>query len=74
MTKPYNTQRNLRSSNKGLLIEGKTRLKTYGNRAFSIYAPKIWNKLPQHIHNIESVATFKTSLKTYLFKQAYSHV
>ena len=47
------------------------RLKTYGDRAFSIAGPKLWNDLPLEIRKCASVATFKQSLKTFLFKLAY---
>ena len=40
-------------------------------KAFSISAPKLWNKLPKSIRNAESVVTFKKHLKTYLFGLAY---
>ena len=44
---------------------------TYGDRAFSIAGPKLWNDLPLEIRKCASVATFKQSLKTFLFKLAY---
>ena len=37
------------------------------NRAFSVIAPILWNKLPAHIHNTHSLDQFKTLLKTHLF-------
>ena len=40
--------------------------------AFSIAAPKLWNQLPRIIRDSESLATFKTSLKTHLFHRAYN--
>ena len=49
----------------------RSRLKTYGDRAFSIAGPKLWNDLPLEIRKCASVATFKQSLKTFLFKLAY---
>ena len=33
----------------------------YGHRSFSRYAPIIWNGLPDHIKNSESVSTFKVA-------------
>ena len=39
---PYKTRRHLRSEAKGLLDEPRTRLK-FGDRAFSISAPRLWN-------------------------------
>ena len=49
----------------------RSRLKTYGDRAFSIARPKLWNDLPLEIRKCASVATFRQSLKTFLFKLAY---
>ena len=42
-----------------------------GDRAFSTYAPKLWNSLPFHIRSSPSVDSFKKSLKTYLFSSRY---
>ena len=40
---PYNSTRNLRSASKHLLEVPNVRLKSYGDRAFSVAAPKHWN-------------------------------
>ena len=63
--------RSLRSSCKEYLAVPRSRLKTYGDRAFSIAGPKLWNDLPLEIRKCAIVATFKKSLKTFLFKLAY---
>ena len=42
---PYKPRRHLRSEANGLLDEPRTRLK-FGDRAFSISAPRLWNALP----------------------------
>ena len=68
----YVPSRKLRSSSQDLLVEPKARLKTYGERAFSVCAPKLWNKLPSSVRNSASVDTFKTSLKTYMFSKAFT--
>ena len=47
------------------------RLKFYGDRAFSVAGPTLWNALPKNIQMCATLAAFKTSLKTYLFKNAY---
>ena len=47
-------------------------MKTYGDRAFSVAGPKLWNQLPLSIRELSSVDNFKKSLKTYLFRLAYS--
>ena len=42
-----------------------------GGRAFSTAAPQLWYTTPEYIKNAESVATFKTKLKTLLFKEYF---
>ena len=51
-------------------IKSKT---TLGDRSFAMAAPKLWNTLPTELRRIQSVATFKCHLKTYLFKLAYDN-
>ena len=46
------------------------RLPTYGGRAFSCYAPKLWNSLPNHVRESRSVDVFKKKLKTFLYKSS----
>ena len=53
-----------------LLFELRTYCVTFGERAFSSYAPKIWNKLPAYIKNSQ-FETFKVLLKSHLFQEAY---
>ena len=57
-----------------LLKEPKGRLKSHGDRAFSVYAPKLWNTLPLDLRVSSSIDCFKKNLKTRLFKQAFDHV
>lgn len=71
MLTPYNPPRNLRSTNKGLLLVPKTRTSRYGSRAFSVSAPTLWNNLPVDMRTTTSVECFKTKLKTLLCKDAY---
>ena len=67
----YTPNRLLRSSSKFLLQVPPSNLKTYGDRAFSVCAPKLWNCLPYHIRCSPSVSAFKSSLKTYFFKRYF---
>ena len=67
----YTPVKTLRSSSYKLLSVPKTKFKSYGDRAFSVFGPKLWNKLPERIKSIESIDTFKTELKTFLFKEYY---
>ena len=68
----YQPARSLRSSSQYLLKEKKGRLKTYGDRAFSVAAPHLWNSLPVELRSCQSIDSFKRSLKTFLFKEAYN--
>ena len=43
--------------------------KTYGDKAFSVCAPKLWNSLPLDLRKSPSLTGFKKGLKTYLFRQ-----
>ena len=62
----------LRSMNSVLLTPGSAKCKvSLGDCAFQTAAPKLWNKLPGHIRNLQSLEKFKTEVKTYLFKLAF---
>ena len=67
----YKPNRNLRSEDMLLLVERKCKMKMYGERAFSDIAPKLWNNLPINIRKCHSVNSFKTNLKTFLFREAF---
>ena len=66
---------NLRSSVNRLLLKYPTfkSLATLGDRSFTCAAPKLWNNLPCDIRNASNLDHFKRLLKTYLFREAYSH-
>jgi hypothetical protein len=63
----------LRSNEGNLLIIPKTMRKTFGDRAFAKAGPFLWNELPADIRDREAstVETFKSRLKTFLFKKAF---
>ena len=69
---PYVPSRTLRSSSQGQLVEKKARCKRTGDRAFSVCAPKLWNALPQNIRESANVKCFKTALKTFYFRLAFT--
>jgi hypothetical protein len=71
MLHPYPTPRPLRSSDENLLAIPQSITKSYGDRAFSIAAPKHWNGLPDELRFINELGQFKRQLKTHLFKSAY---
>ncbi|KAL3061986.1 hypothetical protein OYC64_009996 [Pagothenia borchgrevinki] len=68
---PYTPSRSLRSSDMGLLSIPRSRLRSVGDRAFSVAAPTLWNALPPKIRNAASLDIFKSSLKTHLFTMAF---
>ena len=50
---------------------GKKTTKKYGDRAFQVAAPQLWNRLPSSIRCIEKYEPFKTQVKTHLFRRAH---
>ena len=64
----YEPPRTLRSTGRGDLdIPKKISTKTYGQRAYSVSAPTLWNKLSPQMRQLESIDTFKNQLKTSLY-------
>ncbi len=70
----YQSPRSLRSSNNKLLKIPSTNKKSMGDRAFSVFGPKIWNNLPLEIRSAPSVNSFKKLIKTYLFKEHFDNL
>ncbi|XP_029942452.1 uncharacterized protein LOC115384260 [Salarias fasciatus] len=64
---PHDPTRRLRSANINLLKVPKTKLCSMGDRAFQAAAPRLWNTLPVHLRAPQSVDSFKSRLKTFLF-------
>ena len=68
----YTPSPNLRSSYRNLLVKPYFNLNSYGERAFSVAAPDLWNNLPEdNIKSVNSIDDFKRKLKTFLFMRAY---
>ena len=67
---PKPCPRVLRISSENLLDVPRTRVK-YGDRAFSVLGPTLWNDLPTDIRESISIKSFKSALKTHLFKSSY---
>ena len=61
----------LRSCSNKLLQVPRSKLKSYGDRRFSIAGPKLWNSIPASLRNADSLNSFKKHLKTYLIRQAF---
>ena len=68
----YIPPRRLRSSDKLLLVVPKSNLVSCGDRAFSVAGPKLWNNLPNELRCLKTVDSFKSKLKTYMFKLAFN--
>ena len=68
---PYEPPRLLRSSNKSLLCEPRSN-RSWGDRAFSVAAPRLWNNLPDNLKSCTSLDQFKSLLKTHLMEKAYA--
>ena len=64
--------RALRSASQSFLKITRMNTKSYGDRAFSVSGPKLWNGLPLQIRESRNINSFKTALKTHLFREAYS--
>jgi hypothetical protein len=68
-----NSTYSLRLNNGLLLTQPSVILKkTIGDRWFTAAAPSLWNKLPSCIRNMTSLDSFKSSLKTFLFRLAFN--
>ena len=64
----YKPSRTLRSASDPLTLQTpRTKLRTFGPRAFSVSGPLSWNKLPLSVRQQPTFSSFKTSLKTHLF-------
>ena len=66
---PRNIPRELRSSSTCNFKIPRSRTTSYGDRAFSVAAPQLWNDLPPEIRDAPTLSTFKTKLKTHLFSK-----
>ena len=54
------------------LIVPFTKRKTFADRSFSVVGLKYWNELPNELHMLTNLESFRRNLKTYLFHEAYS--
>ena len=59
------------SANRNKLLTVPGTRKTFASRAFSVYGPTGWNKLPDHIRTSANNNTFKRELKTHPFILAF---
>ena len=69
----HNTRYSLRSSEGVCLMHPKGRMKkSFGDRSFSVAAPTLWNNLPASLCSMSSISSFKSQLKTHLFRLAFN--
>lgn len=61
----------LRSSSTRLLTQPNVETKI-ASRAFRVAAPTVWNSLTVNVHSSQTVAVFKSRLKTFLFNRAFN--
>ena len=43
----------------------------FGDRAFCVAAPRVWNRQPADLIQLRSTQTFRRHLKTFLFAASY---
>ena len=72
-TPHYTTSWTLRSGNSNLLAVPWTKLANMGSHAFPSLGPRLWNNLLKRIRALDSLAAFKTNLKTHLFISAFTY-
>ena len=68
----YVPSRPLRSANKRLLKPVTSKSQKAGGRALSHHAPSLWNSLPSHLRELNTLSKFKTALKTHLFVKTFN--
>ena len=68
---PYQPRRPLRSAESHRLDPPTVKQKRAGERSFLFAAAKSWNQLPLELKTCAKTDCFKSSLKTYLFKDRY---
>ena len=61
----------LRSASSPSLVVRRTRLSTYGDRAFPVATSRVWNSLPHHVTSAQSLPVFCSRLKTHLFSRSF---
>ena len=70
----YTPHRSLRSSSDKLLCVPRVNLKSSGARSFQYQVPCVWNSVPIQTRLSPSLTSFKSSLKTHLFRTAFTRV
>ena len=50
-----------------------TRRKTFADHSFSVSGPKLWNILPYSIRSADSISSFRSKVKMFLFCKAFNN-
>ena len=70
----YRPRRVLRSTMALRLCKRRENLKSAGGRSFFIMAQQLFNSLPNNLIKTTSLTTFKSKLKTFLFRKFYNDI
>ena len=62
----------LRSGSNNTMPVMRSKLSMVHSSSFSSMAPRIWNRLPSEIRSEKNIVSFKTKLKTHLFRISYN--
>ena len=74
LVKLHAPARQLRSSSRVNRLQVDTAKTQFASRAFCYAAPTVWNSLPSELTtDLSSINTFKSGLKTYLYRNAFRH-
>ena len=63
----YQPARTLRSASTTSLVPNRNKTIRYGRRLLDTSSAALWNPLPDYIKSADTIITFKTYLKTYMF-------
>ena len=66
------SRRRLSSGSSTALVVPMTRRRTLVDRAFSVGAAQVWNRLPTTLTSQSSLLPFRQQLETFFFEQSYS--
>lgn len=66
----YTPHRSLRSGSQAVRLQTTKTRNAYGDRAFSVIAPKLWNAIPCGTHH-QTYDSFKRAVKSFLFEEHY---
>ena len=72
LTSTKTSARSLRSSKQIVLHILASKLKSYGNRSFSVTGPVLWNRLLESATSAKTMNHSKSLLKTYIFHVAFN--